>query len=262
MNFIDTHSHIYEKEFEQDLNQVVERALAMGVYKILLPNVDVSTIEPLILTCKKFDCLYPMMGLHPTSVNEHWEEDLKRIKETLYAQKDLFYAVGEIGVDLYWDRTFYEGQIEVLHRQMLWSFDLDLPVSIHNRKGFDEFYALMKKLNKPTYRGVMHCFGGDLNQAEKLMEMGFYIGVGGVLTFKNTHLVEVIKEISLDRIVLETDSPYLTPVPHRGKRNESSYIPLIAAKLAEIKQCTIEEVAEKTTTAALKLFRLPENHQR
>lgn len=254
MKFIDTHSHIYDKEFEQDLNQVVGRALTNGVYKILLPNVDTSTIDPLIQTCKKFNCLYPMMGLHPTSVNEDWEEELKRIKETLYTQKDLFCAVGEIGIDLYWDKTFCEEQIEALRHQMLWSFDLDLPVSIHNRKAFDEFYALLKRLNKPTYKGVMHCFGGDLNQAEALLEMGFYIGVGGVMTFKNAHLVDVIKKISLDRIVLETDAPYLAPVPYRGKRNESAYIPLIAQKLAEIKQCPIEEVAAKTTTAALKLF--------
>ncbi len=254
MRFIDTHSHLYEKEFEQDLNEVIDRASASGVEKILLPNVDTNTIDALMRTCKGFNNLYPMMGLHPTSVGVNWEEDLKKIKTALYDKKEAFCAVGEIGLDLYWDKTFREEQIEVLYNQMLWSFDLDLPVSIHNRKGFDDFFSLMKRLNRPSYRGVMHCFGGDSHQAGKVLEMGFCIGIGGVLTFKNANLAEVVKSISLDKIVLETDAPYLSPVPYRGKRNESSYIPLIAEKLAEIKQCSVEEVAERTTTAALNLF--------
>ena len=253
---IDTHSHIYEKDFEQDIVQVMERASANGVKKILLPNVDCSTVEPLLLLCDKFEGLYPMMGLHPTSVNANWEEDLGNIRKVLFENPSRFCAVGEVGLDLYWDKTFVEEQIEALRQQMMWSFELSLPISIHVRKAFDELFAVLKSINRNTYKGVLHCFGGDVNQAKRLIEMGFKIGIGGVLTFKNAHLAEVVAQIDIDDIVLETDSPYLAPVPFRGKRNESSYVLNIAEKLSEIKNISLEEVAERTTETATQLFNL------
>lgn len=253
---IDTHSHIYEKDFEQDIVQVMERASANGVKKILLPNVDCSTIEPLLLLCDKFEGLYPMMGLHPTSVNANWEEDLGNIRKVLFENPSRFCAVGEVGLDLYWDKTFVEEQIEALRQQMMWSFELSLPISIHIRKAFDELFAVLKSINRKTYNGVLHCFGGDVNQAKRLIEMGFKIGIGGVLTFKNAHLAELVAQIDIDDIVLETDSPYLAPVPFRGKRNESSYVLNIAEKLSEIKNISLEEVAERTTETATQLFNL------
>lgn len=253
---IDTHSHIYEKDFEQDIAQVLERAEENGVKKILLPNVDCSSVEPLLQLCEKHEGLYPMMGLHPTSVNANWAEELDTIKKILFENPSRFCAIGEIGLDLYWDRTFVAEQIEVFSRQMRWSFELSLPVCIHIRKAFDELFASLKTLNRKTYNGVLHCFGGDVNQAKRLIEMGFKIGIGGVLTFKNAHLAEVVSQISIDDIVLETDSPYLAPVPFRGKRNESSYVLHIAKKVSEIKNIPLEEVAERTTETASRLFNL------
>ncbi len=255
MKLIDTHSHIYDEVFNSDIDETLSRAEQAGIYKILLPNVEAATIQPMMQLAQRFDNLYPMMGLHPTSVKgENWQSELDAIEKSLFANQEKFCAIGEIGIDLYWDKTFIQEQIEVFKRQMLWSFDLDLPVSLHNRKGFDELFAVLKDFNKPFYKGVMHCFGGDLRQAEKLIEMGFVIGIGGVLTFKNAHLAEIVKEISLDDIVLETDAPYLAPVPFRGKRNESAYVLNIAESLAAIKQVSVEEVAERTTAAALRLF--------
>lgn len=254
MKLIDTHSHIYETEFDSDIQDVINRAEDNGVYKILLPNVDSTTINPMLNLSKQFDNLYPMMGLHPTSIKEDWEKELSIVNNCLFSQPNDFCAVGEIGIDLYWDKTFAEEQMEAFKSQMIWSFDLGLPVSVHNRKGFDEMFAVLKSLNRPSYNGVLHCFGGDLRQAERLIEMGFVIGIGGVLTFKNAHLAELIKGISLDKIVLETDAPYLAPVPFRGKRNESAFVLHIAEMLAGIKNISLEEVAERTTTTALNLF--------
>jgi TatD DNase family protein len=254
MRLIDTHSHIYDADFDSDIQEVIDRATDNGVIKILLPNVDSESIKPMMNLAEKFDFLYPMMGLHPTSIKEDWENELSVVKSHLFSQSDKFCAVGEIGIDLYWDKTFVEEQMEAFKAQMMWSFDLELPVSVHNRKGFDEMFAVLKSLNRPSYNGVLHCFGGDLRQAEKLIEMGFLIGIGGVVTFKNAHLAELIKSISLDKIVLETDAPYLAPVPFRGKRNESGYVLYIAEMISKIKGVTLEEVAERTTIAALNLF--------
>ena len=253
---IDTHSHIYEKDFEQDIVQVMERASANGVKKILLPNVDCSTVEPLLLLCDKFEGLYPMMGLHPTSVNANWEEDLGNIRKVLFENPSRFCAVGEVGLDLYWDKTFVEEQIEALRQQMMWSFELSLPISIHVRKAFDELFAVLKSINRKTYKGVLHCFGGDVNQAKRLIEMGFKIGIGGVLTFKNAHLAEVVAQIDIDDIVLETDSPYLAPVPNRGKRNESSNIPHICRCVAQHLGLSEDETAAITDRNAAVLFSL------
>lgn len=254
IQLIDTHSHIYEKEFENDITEVVERAKANGVYKILLANVDTQSLEPIRETCARFSGLYAMAGLHPTSVNENWESELEQIRAVLYQNRERFCAVGEIGLDFYWDRTFAKEQQEAFRTQMLWSEELNLPVSVHVRKAYDELFPILKDLNRKSYQGVVHCFGGDANQANKLIEMGFKLGIGGVLTFKNAHLVEIVRQLNLDNIVLETDAPYLAPVPFRGKRNESAYILNIAEAIAAIKHVTLEEVAEKTTRAVLQVF--------
>lgn len=254
MQFVDTHSHLYEPEFDEDLGQVILRAIHDGVYKIILPNVDLQTIEPMLATVGKYKNCYPMIGLHPTSVNTDYMSVLEKIYTFITEKKHSFCAIGEIGVDLYWDKTFREEQMKAFCEQMYWSLNLDLPVAIHSRKAFDEIFLCLKKLNKKTFQGVFHCFGGDLNQAEKLIEMGFKLGIGGVLTFKNASLVEVVRKIDLKHIVMETDSPYLAPVPFRGKRNESAYIVNIARKLAEIKQLPLETIAFETTKNALELF--------
>lgn len=254
IQLIDTHSHIYEKEFEDDITEVIERARANGVYKILLANIDCQSLEPIRSLCARFSGIYAMAGLHPTSVNEDWKRELERIQTVLYQDRERFCAVGEIGLDFYWDKTFAEEQQEAFRTQMLWSAELDLPVSVHVRKAYDELFPILKDLNRKSYCGVVHCFGGDSNQANKLIEMGFKLGIGGVLTFKNAHLVEIVRQLNPEDIVLETDAPYLTPVPFRGKRNESAYILNIAEAIAAIKHITLEEVAEKTTRAALQVF--------
>lgn len=258
MYFIDTHSHLYSEEFSEDISEVITRAKDSKVEKILLPNIDLSSIEPMLELCKKGSCFYPMLGLHPTSIDYSFEEKLQVIEKKL--DKIKIYAVGEIGIDLYWDKTFIKEQIAAFERQVKWALDKNLPLVIHVRKGFEETIDSLKKLRKgikdpsKLYKGVFHCFSGDLQQAKKVIEMGFKIGIGGVVTFKNAKLAEIVKEIEIENILLETDSPYLSPVPYRGKRNESSYIPLIAQKISEIKDISIEEVAFSTTNSAEKIF--------
>ncbi len=258
MNFIDTHSHLYSEEFSEDISETIIRAKEKNVTKILLPNIDVSSIEPMLELCKKDNCFYPMLGLHPTSINSDFETQLKTIES--YLDRIKICAIGEIGIDLYWDKTFIGEQIIAFEEQILWAIERDLPMAIHIRKGFDEAMLSLNKLSvkiknpEKLYKGVFHCFGGDLRQARKVIEMGFKIGIGGVVTFKNAKLADVVKEINLEDILLETDSPYLSPTPYRGKRNESSYIPIIARKISEIKGLSIDEVALITTETAEKTF--------
>lgn len=254
--FIDTHSHIYSEEFDNDICEVIQRAKTNGVNKILLPNIDEESVERVFsLANKDKEMFYPMMGLYPGSVTSEVEKQLKEM--LCNVQKEDVCAIGEIGLDFYWDRDFYEQQIFAFNKQLQWSNDLNnKPLSIHCRKAFDEILQCLNKDGRKKFNGVFHCFGGDIRQAKKVIEMGFYLGIGGVLTFKNSHLAEVVKEISLEHIVLETDAPYLTPVPFRGKRNEPSYIPIIAKKIAEIKNCPLEEVQEYTTNNAKRIFNI------
>lgn len=256
MNFIDTHTHLYEEDFKEDIGLVIERAKNNGIYKMFIPNVDETTIAPLLSLCEKYDCCYPLMGLHPTSVKENFNETLSIIKEELFKNPDKFPAIGEIGIDLYWDKTFVEEQIDAFRTQINWALELDKAFIIHARKSFDQIYHTLKSINKASYSGIFHCFGGDLRQAQTVIEMGFKIGIGGVLTFKNSKLADIVKEIDLKDIVLETDSPYLAPVPYRGKRNESAYILDIAKFIAEIKSISLEEVASITTNNALNIFKI------
>ena len=295
MNFIDTHCHLYDEAFDTDRDQALQRALDAGVTTMLLPDIDSSSTSRLDALAVAYPLhFHRMAGLHPTSVKEDFEQELQQVHERLFAAHNpqpicvsrslpglsfpcaspprggageggshslqptaySFVAVGEIGMDLYWDRTFEAEQREVLRTQMLWAEALGLPVALHIRKAHNEVFGLLRDLNRPRYRGVMHCFGGSVQEAQRAVEMGFHLGIGGVVTFKNATLADVVKAVPLERLLLETDAPYLSPVPHRGQRNEPSYIPLIAQRIADLRGITLDEVAATTTASASALFRL------
>lgn len=255
MNFIDTHSHLFLEEFAEDLPLVMQRAKAAGVSRIYMPNIDCSTIKPLLDTVAQYpDYCFPMIGLHPTSVNSDFREELKVMKELL-DQSHPFVAIGEVGMDLYWDRTFINEQFEAFETQIQWSAEYLLPLVIHSRDSFEEVYQVIKRNEHKNLKGIFHSFTGTLEEAERLLQFdGFYLGINGVVTFKKSTLPEVLKNVPLERIVLETDSPYLTPAPNRGKRNESANVKDTLLKLAAIYQCSPENVAEITTMNALKIF--------
>lgn len=253
MLLIDTHTHLYSEEFDQDRDAAITRCLENGVKKLYLPNVDSESITRMLDLEKAYpEVCIAMMGLHPCSVKENYKEELAIVKEWL--DKRHFVAIGEIGVDLYWDKTFINEQIEAFNLQMDWAVEKNIPIVIHCRDAFDEIFEVLSKRDKlPT--GIFHCFSGNLEQANKIIGLGgFKLGIGGVLTFKNSGLDKVVEQIDLKHLVLETDSPYLAPMPHRGKRNESSYTKLVAEKLAVIKNCSIEEIAEITTQNAKEVF--------
>lgn len=254
---IDTHSHIFLEEFDQDREATIERARNAGVEKIILPNVDRSTYEELMHLCQQFPqvCL-PAMGLHPGSVDESWEQELAFHKEKLFEKH--FIAVGEIGIDLYWDQSHIEAQKEVFDAQLKWAKALKLPVIIHQRSSYKECVEVVKQNHDAALKGVFHCFTGSYEQGMELIEMGFYLGIGGILTFKNAGLDKVVSELPLEKLILETDSPYLSPVPYRGKRNESAYVQYVAQKLADIKTCSLIEIANQTSLNAEKLFSISE----
>jgi len=249
----DTHTHLYASEFDSERTQMLERAIAAGVNKFFLPNIDSSSVEGMFALCEQFpENCFPMMGLHPTSVKENFEEELQKLKH--YFGKKKMYAVGEIGIDLYWDKTFFPQQQQAFETQIKWANEFSLPIVIHSRNSFDEIVEVLEKNKNENPHGIFHCFSGTKEQAEKAIALGFKLGIGGVLTYKNSGLPQAIADIDLKHLVLETDSPYLTPVPHRGKRNESLYITLVAQKLAEIKNITVKEVAEVTTANAKEVF--------
>ena len=254
---IDTHCHLYDEAFDNDRDQAVQRALDSGVSLMLLPGIDSSSHDRQEALASQYPaCFRQMMGLHPTSVTADYANELELVRQKLFNPQAAYVGVGEIGLDLYWDKTFLEQQREVLKTQMRWAKELDLPVCLHVRKAYNELFGLLRDLNFSSYRGVMHCFGGSVQEANKAIEMGFHIGIGGVVTFKNATLASVAASIPLERILLETDAPYLAPVPYRGKRNESAYIPLIAAHIAAIRGISVQQVAEVTTASATGLFRL------
>jgi TatD DNase family protein len=255
MYIIDTHTHLYSESFDEDRTAMIERAIEEGVQKMLLPNIDVDSIEPMYTLCKQFprNC-FPMMGLHPGYINEKWEENLAIVKQHLFERENI--AVGEIGMDLYWDKTFKDEQAQAFRIQIEWAKELKLPIVIHARDAFDEIFEIVDELNDSTLSGVFHCFTGNLEQAKRIENYGgFKIGIGGVLTYKKSGLDEVVKEVPLEMLLLETDSPYLPPTPFRGKRNESAYINYVAEKLAEIKGVSVEELAKITTKNAENLFK-------
>ena len=253
--FIDSHSHIYAEEFDLDRTAVVEKSVSAGVFKIYMPNVDSLSIPRML----EAEALYPgvcmpMMGLHPCYVKHNFQEELYEVEQWLARRK--FAAIGEVGLDFYWDLTFRKQQEESLGIQADLAVKYDLPLVIHCRNSIRETIDLLKSNWKGKVRGIFHCFSGNLEEAKEIIEMGFSLGIGGVATFKNGGLDRVLPEIDLSKIVLETDSPYLAPVPFRGKRNESSYIPLIAGKIASIKNVTVEEVALATTQNVNAIFKM------
>jgi TatD DNase family protein len=253
MSLIDTHAHIYLEEFDADRADMMHRCTEVGVDKIYMPNVDHTSIDRMFeLELKYPGICIPMMGLHPCYVKKDFEKELYRVEDWLNKRK--FSAVGEIGTDLYWDKTFWPQQQEAFKVQVNWARKFKLPIVIHCRESIDETIALLEPLLGDGLRGVFHCFSGTLEQAEKVLAMGFYLGYGGVATFKNGGQDKVIPHIPLDSIVLETDSPYLAPVPHRGKRNEPAYIELVANRVADLRGISGPEVQQRTSQNASKLF--------
>ncbi len=256
MKIIDTHSHIYSEEFDNDIDEVIARARAAGVEKILLPNVDVSSLPRLHNTAGRYkDYCIPMMGLHPTSVDENWQSELDTIKKQLELRP--YIAIGEIGIDLYWDKTFQQEQKYIFEEQLRWSIQYNLPVAIHSRDAIAECIECVRNVGAEKLRGVFHSFGGSIEELQGIMSLeNFLLGINGVVTFKNSTLSTVLKQTDLTRIVVETDAPYLSPVPYRGKRNESSYTLFVVQKLAEIYGITAGEIGEITTNNAKRLFNL------
>jgi TatD DNase family protein len=253
MQFVDTHTHLYSEEFKEDRKAIVEKAIKNGVNQMFLPNVDVDSIQPMLDLVWDFpENCFPMMGLHPCSVNEHVEAHLFQIQK--WFKKRKFWAVGEIGLDYYWSTDFKEQQISAFKKQIQWAINLDLPIVIHSRNSNEDVIKILGEMAHPKLRGIFHCFSGDANQATQIVELGFLLGIGGVLTYKNSGLTDAIADISLQHIVLETDAPYLAPVPFRGKRNESFYLLEIARKLAEVKAVGLNQVAEITTKNAKRIF--------
>ncbi len=251
--YIDSHAHLYLDQFDEDINEVIQRAVQSEVGKIMMPNIDSSTTEAMNDLASSYPKIcYPMIGLHPCSVKENYKDELRHVEEQLGKRK--YYGIGETGIDLYWDTTFKEQQIESFVQQISWSIQYKLPIVIHSRDSLDLTIELIEKHHHENLKGVFHCFNGTVSQAKRIQGVGFMMGMGGVITFKKAQLEEVISSISMDHMMLETDAPFLAPTPNRGKRNESSFIPLVAAKIAEVKNISLEEVQSITTANAKRLF--------
>ncbi|MEM0991440.1 MAG: TatD family hydrolase [Bacteroidota bacterium] len=253
MTLIDTHTHLYVEQFASDRSAVIQRAKAAGVKKFYLPNIDSGHIDDLL----RLEAAYPnecfaMMGLHPCSVKENYEQELAIVKDWL--DKRPFVAIGEIGMDLYWDKSFFEQQKEAFRVQIGWAKALDIPIVIHSRDSTWEVIEIIREQKDERLRGIFHCFGGTKAEADAITELGFYLGIGGVLTFKKAKLDETLKKVDLQYLVLETDAPYLAPTPYRGKRNESAYVRLVAEKLAAVKSTSLEEIARITSQNAKNIF--------
>jgi TatD DNase family protein len=254
MQFIDTHAHVYSEELLPDLNQLMQNAISSGVTKIFMPAIDSHSLEAMISVEKAFpkNCI-SMAGLHPCYVKENVQAELNMVADQLSKRK--FPAIGEIGLDFYWDKTFVSQQQLAFNTQMQWALDFNLPIVIHTRNAMGETIEAVKPFAKKGLRGIFHCFSGSKESAEQIIGMGFHLGLGGVLTYKNAGVAEAIKDIPMEWLVLETDAPYLTPVPFRGKRNETAYIRYVAEKVASLKGIDFEEVDEITTQNAKKIFR-------
>jgi TatD DNase family protein len=255
MGLIDTHAHLYVEQFNDDIKEVILRAKSSGIEKILLPNIDVDSIDALLkLWQSDKDFFVPMMGIHPSSINKDYLSDLEKVFELF--DKHSFCAVGEIGLDYYWSKEFATEQKDAFIRQIEFAKQQKLPIAVHCRDAFDDILDILEKQQDGNLQGVLHCFTGNIEEAHRLKAIGFKMGLGGVLTFKNSGLDKVVAELQLEDFILETDSPYLAPQPHRGKRNESSYLALIAKKLAEIYDREEGEIIQITSDTAKKLFRI------
>ena len=255
MRLIDTHSHLFLEEFSEDLPQVIERARSAGVTHIFMPNIDSTTIDSMLSVCNTYnDYCFPMIGLHPTSVNADYEKELEIVARELRSFNK-YIAIGEVGMDLYWDKTFLKEQQIVLDKQINWALEYDLPVVIHCRDAFGYIYNVLEPYKNTSLKGVFHSFTGTDDEAARILEFsGFLIGINGVVTFKKSRLPEVLTKIPLEKIVLEADSPYLTPVPNRGKRNESAYVKDTLMKVSDIYRMSPEAVGRVTSENALKVF--------
>lgn len=255
---IDTHTHLYSEQFAEDREAMIQRAIEAGVEKFFLPNIDAASVQGMKELAVKYPLrCYPMMGLHPCSVNEKVEEELALVKKEL--DEAHYHAVGEIGIDLYWDKSFQAQQEMAFRQQIAWAKEKNLPIVIHCREAFDEILSILDEVNDDRLSGIFHCFTGTIEQAKHILNYGdFKLGIGGVVTFKNSGLDQVVAQLQLEELVLETDAPYLAPAPYRGKRNESAYLVKVAEKLADIYQISLTEVAEVTTKNALQIFQLNE----
>ena len=253
MHIIDTHTHLYLEDFKDDIGQIIDAARQLGVQQFYLPNIDSTSINEMIELEQQFpDHCKAMMGLHPCSVKENYLDELEIVKKWLDQRP--FAAVGEIGLDYYWDKTFIPEQKQAFQQQIEWAVAFDIPIVIHSRDSLQDCIAIVRENQKGTLKGIFHCFGGNLKEAHQIMDLNFLLGIGGVVTYKKSGLADVLKNIPLSSLVLETDAPYLTPVPFRGQRNEPSYLKYIIEKIAEAKNCSIEVVAAQTTLNAQNLF--------
>ena len=255
MNLIDTHTHMFSSQFDQDREQIVKECIESGIETLLLPNINSETIDAMWNLCDLFpkNC-FPMIGLHPCDVKEDYQKELDIVLKELKNRK--YVAVGEIGIDLHWDKTTEDIQKKAFDQQIKWAIEFDLPIAIHIRESFEEVFEVLEQNIHPKLRGVFHCFTGTLEQAQKAISMGFMLGVGGVVTFKNSGVDKVIENVDLKHLVLETDSPYLAPTPLRGKRNDSRNLQLICDKLAQLNDLESSEVARITSKNAKTLFNL------
>lgn len=254
MILTDTHTHLYANQFDDDRKEMIQRCFDDDIIRLFLPNIDTTSVDGMMSLVEEYpnNC-FPMIGIHPCSVNENWRQELNEYIDLL--DKEKFYAIGEIGIDLYWDKTTLGIQQEAFEAQIILAKEKNLPIVIHARDSFDEIFEIIDKHNDENLRGIFHCFTGTKEQAEKIINYGgFMMGIGGVVTFKNAGLDKVVKEIPLNYLVLETDSPYLAPHPYRGKRNESSYLRLIAQKIAELHDTSLEEIAAITTRNSEVIF--------
>ncbi|WP_276133879.1 TatD family hydrolase [Polluticoccus soli] len=253
MILIDTHTHLYDEQLAPDNHEMIQRAIDAGVKRMYMPNCDSTTIDGMMKIAGEWpENCFPMMGLHPVYVKENYKDELATVEQWLAKQK--FYAIGEIGLDYYWDKTFVNQQLEAFETQIDWALQYDLPIVIHSRESTQACIDVVKKKQNGRLKGIFHCFSGTEDEARQIIDLGLYLGIGGVVTFKKANLADVVKNVALDHMVLETDAPYLAPVPYRGKRNESGYIPLIATKIAELKGADIADVATITTQNAEKVF--------
>lgn len=251
---IDTHTHLYAEEFDEDRKETIQRALNKGITEFYLPAIDSESHEKMLQLESEYpNQIFSMMGLHPCYVKpESWERELELVKK--YLDERHFPAIGEIGIDLYWDKSTLDIQIKAFEQQIDWAIEKDLPIVIHTRESFDETFDVLERKKHPKLRGIFHCFSGNLEQAIHALDLNFILGIGGVVTFKNGKIDQFLNEIPLEKIVLETDSPYLAPVPFRGKRNESSYLDLVAGKLVDIYQKDFAEIDRITTENATRIF--------
>ncbi len=253
---IDTHSHLYAEEFDQDRADVIARAIQAGVEKIILPNIDSSSLEAMLSLEKSYpDLCYAAIGLHPTSVSKNVDEELAIVAKELKRKK--YIAIGEIGIDLYWDKSFYKEQVKALQTQAEWALEYNLPIIIHVRNSHNETIEALRPYKGLGLKGIFHCFTGGKKEADEIFQLGdFLLGIGGVVTFKNSGLAENLQDIPLKKLVLETDAPYLAPTPYRGKRNEPSFVKLVAEKLAEVYNVDIQTIIQTTNSKAKQIFGL------